>query len=188
MDLPRTIPDGLPGRMIGLLAIVTGILALVFPVLAFSVLAFFFALVAILFGFGLVRSGMAAAGDGSLSPKLRICAGLLGILVGISIFVIPRVITIAAKELIGIWAVITGIGYLVMVFSADTGFRRVIQAVTGLILGIVGLLLLFVPVIVTDFLLVILLGFFAIGTGFLIIFMGPATVPAGRARDPRIYK
>ena len=113
---------------------------------------------------------------------------MLGVLVGLSIFVIPRLVTIAAKGLIGIWAVITGIGYLVMVFAADTGFGRGIHAVTGLIIGIAGLLLLFVPVIVTDFLLVILLGFFAIGTGFLILFSGPSTVPAGKERDPRIYK
>jgi uncharacterized membrane protein HdeD (DUF308 family) len=188
VNLPLTIPDGLPGKCIGVLAIVAGILALVFPVLTFSVLEFFFAVIAVLIGIDLVRSEMATSGKRSLSQMLRIAAGLLGIGIGLSIFVIPRFLTIAAKELIGIWALITGIGYIVIVFRTEPGFDRVISAVTGIVIGIVGLLLLFVPVIVTDFLLVILLGFIAIGTGLYILVLGSSPPAEKRERDHFIYK
>lgn len=187
MELPFAIPDGPVSRITGILLIILGIIALLFPAIIFRVLAWFFALFVLFMAIGLILKGISAAAGRNDRIILLLC-GVAGLVAGLAILLLPGLITIAAKDIIAAWAVITGAGLILFVFGSGTGFERSISAITGVVMVIAGLLMLFVPVLVTDYLLVIILGFFAIGIGILAILFGSAPPVPEKEIDHRIYK
>jgi len=188
VELPFAIPADPLSRTTGILLIILGIIALVFPVPVFHLIEWFFALLVLFMAIGLVRKGLSKDAGARGERILLLLCGIAGLAAGLAILLLPRIITIASKDIIAIWALVTGAGLILSVFTSETGFERSISAVTGLVLVLVGILMVAVPVIVTDYLLVIILGFFAIGTGILAIILGPSPPAQKPEIDARIYK
>jgi uncharacterized membrane protein HdeD (DUF308 family) len=188
MDFPATLPGGPLGTVTGLLLIILGISALVFPVLVFSLLVVFFAIFAVIFSIELIRSGISSPGEPSTWRTIQVIGGIVGLVVGLLILVLPYLVSVAAKDLFGFWAILTGVAGVLSVFTGGSGMERGISAVSGLILASVGFLLLLAPAILTDFLLVVILGIVAIIIGIFSIWFARANTPPVKAVNHSIYK
>lgn len=187
-DLPITLPGGPLGTVTGILLIVLGILALLFPQLAFSLLVVFFALFAIIVSLELIRSGLSVPDETARTRTLQVLAGIIGILLGISVLVAPYFITIAAKTLFGIWAILTGAGNLLSAFSGSSAVERSLNTASGFVLAAAGFLIILAPAVITDLILVIAIGFFAIITGIFSIWFARAPPEEDQKIDRMIYK
>jgi uncharacterized membrane protein HdeD (DUF308 family) len=188
VELPFEIPADPLSRTTGILLIVLGIIALLFPVPAFHMIEWFFALLVLFMAIGLMQKGLSKNTGARGERIILLLCGIAGLVAGLAILLMPKIITIAAKDIIAIWALVTGIGLILYVFTSESGFERSISAITGLVLVLVGILMIVVPVIVTDYLLIIILGFFAIGIGILAILFGPAPPAPKPEINARIYK
>lgn len=149
----------------GIGAIILGIVALVFPVVVLSLLAFFFSLFAIILSAGLIRSGLTGSGESQIHRLILLAFGILGILLALLVYVAPRFLNILAKDLFGIWAIIIGLGCIQYVFANQAGFERWLNALSGIVLFLVGVLIFMAPALLSDYLLVMVLGFVSILTG-----------------------
>jgi uncharacterized membrane protein HdeD (DUF308 family) len=88
---------------------------------------------------------------------------------------------VAIIYFIGAWALVTGVGDLVIAFTqAPAGNPRLILVVSGIISVLFGLLVLFNPPLLTAILLVQVLGIYAILIGLLGVGYS-MTVPSGEA-------
>lgn len=184
MDTLPEIPKGPSGTVAGLLAIILGIAALVFPAIVFSLLEIFLALFALILSAGLIRSALSDTGETRVHRLILLVFGCLGILLAILVVVAPRFLNILAKDLFGIWAIIIGLGCIQYVFASDTGFERWINALSGLVLFLVGVLIFMAPALISDYLLVLVLGFFAIITGLFTVWFSRT----GPERKPEINR
>jgi uncharacterized membrane protein HdeD (DUF308 family) len=188
MDFPTTISPGPLDSITGILLIILGVLSLVFPVLAFSLIVLFFAIFAVIVSFGLIRSGMSDPGEMSIYRTLKVLAGLLGFLLALSFLVAPYVVSVAAKDLFGFWAVLTGVAAILSIFTGEPGMERALNAISGVVLAATGLLILIAPAVITDYLLVIILAFFAIITGVFSLWSGRTKTPDENQINHAIYK
>ena len=189
MDVPLTLPGGPLGTATGLLLILLGILALVFPGVVFTLLVVFFAVFALVISIELIRSGISGSDETTVFRTLQVIAGVLGIVLGLTIIFIPYFISIAAKDLFAFWAVIAGVGNILSVFSGQSAAERGLDALFGLVLAAAGFFILFAPALLADYLLVIILGIFAIITGiFSIWFARAGPVPGEGVVNHTIYK
>lgn len=183
-----TLPQGPLGTVTGILLILLGILALLVPQLIFSLLVIFFAAFAVIVSFDLIRSGLSTPEETAWTRSIQILAGILGILLGISILIAPYFIAVAAKTLFGIWAILTGAGNIISVFSGSSTLERSLDSVSGLVLVVVGVLLLFAPTLLSEFILVIAIGIFAIITGIFTLWLARAPPQGVLKVNHRIYK
>ena len=189
MDVPLTLPGGPLGTATGLLLILLGILALVFPGVVFTLLVVFFAVFALVISIELIRSGISDSDETTIFRTLQVITGLLGIVLGLAIIIIPYFMSVGAKDLFAVWAIIAGIGNLFSVFSTQSAAERGLDALFGLVLAAAGLLILLAPALLADYLLVIILGIFAIITGiFSIWFARAPPVPGEGVVNHYIYK
>jgi uncharacterized membrane protein HdeD (DUF308 family) len=188
MDIPTTLPGGPLGTVTGLLLIILGIMALVFPALVFSLIVVFFAIYAAIISLELIRSGLADPDGTNIRRTVQILAGIAGIIIGFLILVLPYFVSVAAKDLFGFWALLTGAAGILSVFAGTGGLERALSALSGTILVIVGILLLFAPGIIADFLLVVILGIFAIIIGIFSIWFARADTGPEQPINHTIYK
>jgi uncharacterized membrane protein HdeD (DUF308 family) len=165
LDFLPQIPKGPAGAAVGICAIILGIVALVFPVIVFSILAIFFSLFAIILSAGLIRSGLTDTGESRIHRLILLTFGTIGILLAILVYVAPRFLNILAKDIFGIWAIILGLGCIQYVFATETGIERWINGLSGIVLFLVGVLIFIAPALFSDYLLLTVLGVFAIITG-----------------------
>jgi uncharacterized membrane protein HdeD (DUF308 family) len=169
VKIPDIILTGPAGKTAGVVLIILGISALLVPYVFFTILDIFLAVLACIIGIGFIREGASGVDKNTLNRSLLVLFGIAGIGIGIFLLVAQRIVMFSIKDIIGIWAIITGIGYIVSVFTSVTGFDRIIKAISGLALGFLGVILLIAPVLLTDFILLLILGLFAIGLGILTI-------------------
>jgi uncharacterized membrane protein HdeD (DUF308 family) len=189
MDFSPTLPGGPLGTVTGIVLILLGILALVFPVLVFSLFVVFFAIFGLVVSIELVRAGISGPGTTPGIRTLQLGAGLLGILLSFAILVAPYLVSVAAKEIFGIFSILAGIANILSVFTADSGAEKGISAIFGLVLALTGLSLLAAPALLADYLLVLITGFLAIILGvFSIWFARAGPVPGEGTVDRSIYK
>jgi uncharacterized membrane protein HdeD (DUF308 family) len=188
MENSSMLSDGPLDSITGLLLIILGILALIFPVLVFSLLIVFFAIFAGIVSFGLILSGMSDPGETNVYRTLKVLAGVIGLLLAFSFLVAPYVFTVAAKDLFGIWAIITGAASLLSVFAGESGMVQGLNALSGLVLAALGILILISPAIITDYLLVVILAIFAILTGLFSLWFARMKPAEDRQIDHTIYK
>ena len=172
----------------GIAAIILGIIAIIFPVLAFSLLEYVFAIYAIIMSANLVMTGIGLKSGNRMQGWLFTLAGAVGILIGLAIIFAPRIMAITAMDIVGIWAIVAGASDIIFVFSSVTGAERSIKAATGVLTLIAGILVLTVPKAVDGFLLVTMVGIFAIIIGILTILFGTAKPRAPRPVNHLIYK
>ena len=169
MKIPDIILTEPAGKTAGVVLIILGISALLVPQVFFIILDIFLAALACIIGIGFIREGASGVDENALNRSLLVIFGILGIGIGIFLLVAQRIMMFSIKDIIGIWAIITGIGYIVSVFTSVTGFDRILKAISGLALGFLGVVLLIAPVLLTDYILMVILGLFAIGLGILTI-------------------
>lgn len=188
MDHPVTFPGGPLGTVTGVLLIILGIGALVFPALVFSLLIIFLAFFALITSLELIRYGLSGPGSESTCRMSQILMGIFGIILGVVIIIAPYFVTVAAKTLFALWAIVTGTGNLLSLIAGGPAMERGLTMITGLVLAACGALLLFAPALLADYLLIMILGLFAIGTGIISIWF--ARVPADEVNRvrPLIYK
>ena len=188
MVFPTTLPGGPLGTVTGVLLIVLGLMALVFPALVYSLLVMFSAIFALILSIDLIRSGVSNPGETSVGPTLQVLIGILGILIALSIIIIPYFMMIAAKTIFGVWAVLTGAATLLSVFGNNPGMERALNAISGLILAGAGLLILLAPAILTDYILIVIIGCLSIVIGIFSIWLARANTPVEKTINHTIYK
>jgi uncharacterized membrane protein HdeD (DUF308 family) len=188
MDFPATLPGGPLGTVTGLLLIILGISALLFPVLVFSLIVVFFAIFAVIVSVELIRSGISCPCEPNTWRTLQVIGGIVGLVVGFLVLVLPYFVSVAAKDLFGVWAILTGAANVLSVLAGGTGMERGISVISGLILAAVGFLLLLAPALLADFLLVVILGIFAIVIGIFSIWSARANTPPEPTVNHTIYK
>ncbi|WP_321504202.1 DUF308 domain-containing protein [uncultured Methanoregula sp.] len=172
----------------GIAAIILGIMALIFPMLAFSVIEYIFAIYAVVMSASLVITGAGLQKKNRTHGLLLVIAGIIGILIGISVLVAPRVMAITAMDLIGIWAIVAGVSDLIFVFTSASGPERTIKTATGILTFAAGVFILAAPKTVDGFVLVTFVGIFVIIAGILTILFGTAKPPEKRPVNHLIYK
>ena len=176
------------GKTAGIILVVLGIGALLFPQVFFTILDKFLAILAFIIGIVFIREGITLNKEKALNRILLVVAGILGLCIGILILFTERILMFTLKDIIGIWAIITGIGYIISVFSSVTGPDRGFKGVSGLALGFFGVILLIAPVLLTDYILVVILGLFAIGFGILTIMFASDKPKPKKEANHLIYK
>lgn len=182
------MPKGRMSIGAGIAAIILGICAIIFPVLAFSLLEYVFAIYAIIMSASLVMTGLGLKSENRMQGWLFTLAGVVGIVIGLAIIFAPRIMAVSAMDIVGIWAIVAGASDIIFVFTSFTGAERSIKAATGVLTLVAGILVLAAPKAVDGFLLVTMVGIFAIVIGILTILFGTAKPRAPRPVNHLIYK
>ncbi|MBB5234638.1 HdeD family acid-resistance protein [Deinococcus budaensis] len=156
----------------GVLTLIFGILALIWPGAAFLSLAIVFGAYAFVDGVATLIGGFASRSGGVRWPL--ILSGVLGIVAGVITFVNPGATVLALLWLIAAWALVRGILEIVAAIrwrAEIPGAGEWLVGLSGLLLVILGLLLLFNPlagIITTAY----LIGFYAVLAGIVLILLG----------------
>jgi uncharacterized membrane protein HdeD (DUF308 family) len=124
-----------------IVAIIVGIAIIAWPQLSLAVFIY-------LFGVFVVVDGIVAMGLAITRRKESagwwaiLLGGMLGVIVGILIFVNPRVTGLFMAYLVAIWALVIGIFSLVQAFSPETSsVQRWTAALTGILALLLGVFL-----------------------------------------------
>lgn len=185
---PATNPKETLSKTAGAILIILGFGALLFPHFFFAIIDIFLAILAIIIGISFLYDGITRNNENALTRFLLALSGIVGVCIGLSLLVALRIMTFTIKDIIGIWAIITGIGYIISVFSSVTGFDRGLKSVSGLALCFLGVVLLFAPALLTDYIVVVILGLFAIILGTLTIIFASDTPKPKKEYNHLIYK
>ena len=188
MDPPITLPGGPLGTATGVLLIIMGLGAVLFPALIFTLLIVFLASYAIIVSLELIRCGLSGPGSASRGRTTQIIIGCAGILLGLVILIAPYLVSVAAKDLFAIWAVLTGAGNLLAIISGGSGTEKVLGLISGIVLAALGIVILVSPALMTMYILVLILGLFAIMTGIFSIWLARAESDEVRTVNHSIYK
>ncbi len=152
----------------GILAIIFGLIAVFFPGITIVALAIYFA-IAILLGGTLLAISSIMSRKYLLSWPLMMAEGVLGILIGLIILFHPQNAAAIFVVIIGIWALIVGIVFLVSYFRFNyKGFIKPLLLFYSILSIFIGLLLILNPFDGTR-VIVLLIGIYAIVYGILSI-------------------
>jgi uncharacterized membrane protein HdeD (DUF308 family) len=153
----------------GILAIAVGVLAFVYPSPTLAALIVVFGVYAVFNGAFAVAAGLSAFGR----PNWWLVAGGIGaIAVGIYTFFQPGTTAEALVILVGVFAIVTGVGELAAAATVGSIVgHRLLMTISGIVALAFGVLLIMSPT--TGILSVLwLVGFYAIFAGFMYIAMG----------------
>jgi uncharacterized membrane protein HdeD (DUF308 family) len=114
----------------GIFAIIIGLVAIIWPSVTFTVLVVLLGVYAFVSGLFTVLAGVVWPPGWGLG-WLMVLEGVLGIVVGVLIFLRPESAAIALIYLIAAWAIITGVLQIVQAL----GLRRVIEGEWALMVG-----------------------------------------------------
>lgn len=148
----------------GIVTLAFGVIILAWPLMTLGFLVIFFGTLAIVFGaFGVIRSLF-------LIKKVKtwwiiLIEGILGIIIGIMVFVWPIGTTIFLVYFIAAWLIITGITAIAQ-GSTVKNTAMIVMGVLGLILGI---FVFFRPPLYATATLLLFIGFFAVFRGIALI-------------------
>lgn len=188
MEESVTLPGGPLGTVTGILLILLGIMALVFPGLVFVLLVVFFAVFALIISIELIRTGIANPNETPVYRNMQILLGILGLILAAGIMIAPYFFSVVAKDILAIWAILTGAGNLLAVSGGSNRVERGITILLGFVLMVTGICILLAPGVLTDLILVIIIGVVAIIAGIFSIWFSRAP-PEGEKRINRsIYK
>lgn len=115
-------------------------------------------------------------------------AGAILIILGFGALLFPHLFFTLLDIFLAILAIITGIGYIISVFTSVTGFDRGLKSVSGLSLCFLGVVLLIAPALLTDYILLVILGLFAIILGILTIIFASDKPKPKKEYNHLIYK
>ncbi|NMB78501.1 MAG: hypothetical protein GYA23_05335 [Methanomicrobiales archaeon] len=188
MDSFPSIPKGPAGIAAGIASILLGIIALAFPVPVFSLLVIFFVLFALIVSSGLLRSALTGTDEPRIQRLTLITFGIVGILLALFVFFAPYIFNVLAKDAFAFWAIIIGMGNIQHMFAREVRLERIVDALSGVILILIGALIFLAPAVLSDYLLILVLGVFAILFGILTIWFS-RPIPEGEKPQNRIiYK
>jgi uncharacterized membrane protein HdeD (DUF308 family) len=148
----------------GIVTLAFGAIILAWPLMTLGFLVIFFGTLAIVFGaFGVIRSLF-------LIKKVKtwwiiLIEGILGIIIGILVFVWPIGTTIFLVYFIAAWLIVTGITAIAQ-GSTVKNTAMIVMGVLGLILGI---FVFFRPPLYATATLLLFIGFFAVFRGIALI-------------------
>jgi len=151
------------------LGVLLGIVALIWSGYILDIMVYFFAFFAIIGSIGTLAVGVSYSKEQLPAPRwAMLLLGVLGLIIGVATVASPVFMAVAIIYFIGAWALVTGVGDLVIAFTqAPAGNPRLILVVSGIISVLFGLLVLFNPPLLTAILLVQVLGIYAILIGLL---------------------
>ncbi len=155
----------------GAVSLILGILILVWPGLTLQVFLLLFGVFAFVDGIFSLFNAIGRASSGQ-SWVLRFLAGLLGIFVGIAVFVWPGITAVVLLYIIAAWALATGILEIVTAieFHRELTGEWLLAAV-GIISVLFGFLLFFNPV-AGALALAIVIGIYFVIIGILLLVLG----------------
>jgi uncharacterized membrane protein HdeD (DUF308 family) len=151
------------------LLVLMGIVALIWSGSVLGFMVYFFAVFAIIGSIGTLAVGVSYSKEQLPTPRWAIIfMGILGLIIGVATVVFPVFMTVAIIYFIGAWAFTTGFAELIHAFSrAPAGNLRMIMVVSGIISVLFGLLVFFYPPMLTAYIMVQVLGIYAILIGLL---------------------
>ena len=148
----------------GIVTLAFGAIVLAWPLMTLGFLVIFFGTLAIVFGvFGVIRSLFLIKQDKNW--WILLIEGILGIVIGILVFVWPIGTTIFLVYFIAAWLIITGITAIAHGSTAKSS-AMIVMGVLGLILGI---FIFFRPPLYATATLLLFIGFFAVFRGIALI-------------------
>lgn len=170
----------------GVLAVIFGIMALVWPGITVLALVLVWGVYAVADGVAEIGIGIRGAEGLSTAGRwILVILGVFGVVAGIVAFVWPGITALVLAYLIGIWAIIIGIGEI----SAAIRLRKEIDnewlmALSGLLAVVLGLIIVIAPG-AGVLGLVTLIAWFSIAWGITLVMLafrirraGPALAPA----------
>ncbi|WP_025274699.1 HdeD family acid-resistance protein [Haloglycomyces albus] len=120
----------------GVLLVLFGLFALIWPDVTLLVLVVMFGAYALVDGIFAIVSGASGQGEGR---GLLIFSGILGVLIGLMVFLWPESSALALLILIAVWAIIIGVAYIAKGISltGDNGGRwlLILSGILGVVLG-----------------------------------------------------
>ena len=148
----------------GIVTLAFGVIILAWPLMTLAYLVIFFGILAIVFGIAAVMRSFTLI-KREKTWWILLIEGILGIAIGIFIFVWPLSTTIFIVYFIAAWLIITGISAIVSGSSAKSS----IAIVSGVISLILGIFIFFRPPLYATATLLLFIGFFAIFRGIALI-------------------
>jgi uncharacterized membrane protein HdeD (DUF308 family) len=144
----------------GVFALIIGVVAIFWPGVTITAVVFLFAVFA--FVDAIMQGTRAFSSDGAGAVIGYLLLALIDVAAGVVAIVWPDVTALALTVLVGIWAVVTGVGELVMAFATgETAGERALFAFSGLVSIVFGVVLFARPDIGAVSLAQVL-GFFAV--------------------------
>ena len=148
----------------GIVTIAFGAIILAWPLMTLAFLVTFFGSLAIIFGaFGVIRSLFLIKRDKNW--WIILIEGVLGIIIGIMVFVWPMSTTIFLVYFIAAWLLITGITAI----AHGSTTKNSLMIVNGVIALILGIFIFFKPPFYATATLILFIGFFAVFRGIALI-------------------
>lgn len=192
LPFPMAFPAAYPWwsfALRGVLAILFGLVAIVWPDITLGALVILFGAYTLVDGIFAIVGAMLSGRDGRWLPLLVV--GLAGVLVGLVTLIWPGLSALALIYLVAAWAIAIGLFQIVGAFEMR---KRITNEVWLILSGVLSVLIgLYIAVFPGDgaVALVLLIGFYAIVFGVLLIMLGlnlrrRGDQSSGSAMRPRI--
>jgi uncharacterized membrane protein HdeD (DUF308 family) len=155
----------------GIVVLAFGFLAIFWPQVVANAFVVVFGLYAIVDG--ILKTVMAAKAKGAPGRGMVMTMGILGILAGLSLALIPAIGIAVVMTIIGIWLLLRGLVDIVSSFTDRLGFgaSRWMLILSGVLWIIVGIIVMCFPVF-TASVFTIFMGVIAAAVGVVTIFLG----------------
>lgn len=158
-----------PLFVLGIFGIIIGALLFLFPETSLNVIIILFGVLAILAGIGLFIAAWAVSRSGGLFFAVPLVLGICALLLGFVSFVNPDLIAAFGAVVLAILLIIGGLsGAISAIFRPGPGLRRLLSAIGGIILSVLGILILFTPLL-SGILIVRILGAFLTVAGVIVL-------------------
>jgi uncharacterized membrane protein HdeD (DUF308 family) len=170
-----------PPLVLGIFSLMLGALLFLFPETSLHLIIFIFGILAVLIGIGLFIVAWAISQSGGMFFVVPLIFGICALLLGFVSFANPLLIGAFGAVVLAILLIICGLGGAISsIFHPGSGIRRVLTAIGGIILAVIGILILFTPIL-SGVVIVRILGAFLIGAG--IVTLIGSVVQAFRERS-----
>ena len=154
----------------GAFAILFGLAAFLLPIATLGTLVLLFAIYMLVDGVFAIVAGVRAAAHHE-RWGLLILEGVVDLFAGAAALLVPGLTIVVVVQVLGIWAVLSGITMLVSAFRLHSGHGRGLLLLSGLVSVVWGALLLFAP-IAGALVLTWWLGGYALAFGVLLLVLG----------------
>jgi uncharacterized membrane protein HdeD (DUF308 family) len=156
----------------GIFALIIGILCFAVPIAMQDLIAYIIGIFLLIIS--IVTGGMTISKDAGITQRIPIfILSLIGVILGILIFISPIWMVVLYTILIAVWLIVTGLVDIFLAISLTDLPHRFLLWVSGFIAIIFGILIGFAPLPTTgSLLLIILLGIYCLIFGIISIIVG----------------
>jgi uncharacterized membrane protein HdeD (DUF308 family) len=156
----------------GLLAILFGVIALAWPRITIAAFVFVFGIYALVDGVASLYSAVTRRNLAGADRGWLVLQGVLGIVVGVMVFIWPGITALILLVLIAAWALVTGVLQIVAAITLRREIRNEWLLLIGGILSIIAGIILIVRPGVGALALVLVIGIYAILYGIAQLVLG----------------